>query len=444
MYVPNTPAQQQEMLTRIGLDSLEQLFSSIPEKLRFKGDLDIPPALTELELTAHMQRLAGKNVHCSQAISFLGGGCYDHFVPATVDAIASRSEYYTAYTPYQAEASQGTLQVGFEFQTLICQLTQMDVSNASLYEGATSVVEAVVLAINSGKNLSEVVVSETVHPEYRQTLETYLNNIDAKLILIPSKGGVTDLDAVKNAVNQRTACVVVQSPNFFGCIEPVAQVRTAAGESVLVQVFDPVSLGLLRRPGQCDVDIAVGEGQSLGTPMSYGGPFLGLFACREKFVRKIPGRLVGETIDSKGRRAFVLTLQTREQHIRREKATSNICTNQGLLALRASIYLSLLGPQGLKELGELCWHKSHYAAQQLAQAGLQPAFDAPFFKEFVVRLPGPAETYLPKLLDEGFHAGVALDRWYPNLKNHLLVAVTEKRTREEIDNFAAAWKRVLS
>lgn len=444
VYVPNTPSQQKQMLDKIGLESLEALFDTIPEKLRFRQPLNLPPAMTEIELTAHMQKLANTNVSCSQKVCFLGGGCYDHFVPAVVDAIASRSEYYTAYTPYQAEASQGTLQVGFEFQSLICQLTGMDVSNASLYEGATAMVEAVVLACHRSGKAKQVIVSETVHPEYRQTLATYLRNLDVELEEVPAEGGVTDWAALEKAVTPETACVVVQSPNFFGCIEQVDRARSAAGQATLVQVFDPVSLGVLRRPGQFDVDIAVGEGQSLGTPLSFGGPFLGLFACKDKFVRKLPGRLVGQTVDSKGRRAFVLTLQTREQHIRREKATSNICTNQGLLALRATVYLSLLGPAGLKELGELCWHKSHYAAKQLAAAGLRLANSAPFFKEFVVELPGPADKYLTRMLDEGFHAGVPLGQWYPALENHLLVAVTEKRTREEIDQLAQAWKRVLA
>ncbi len=446
MYVPNTEAEQQEMLRKIGLGSLDQLFDVIPNDIRLQRPLDLPPPLTEMELTAHLAGLARQNRSGDDKVCFLGGGCYDHFVPAVVDAIASRPEYYTAYTPYQAEASQGTLQVGFEYQTLLCELTGMEVANASLYEGGTAVVEGAMMAVGSAPQRKKIIVSDTVHPEYRATLATYMANLPPEIATLSHRDGATDLDKLRSVCDDSTACVIVQSPNFFGVVEPVDEVaRHAAGcGATVVQAFDPISLGVLRRPADYGADIAVAEGQALGTPMSYGGPFLGLFACREKFVRKLPGRLVGETVDRKGRRAFTLTLQTREQHIRREKATSNICTNQGLLALRASVYLALMGPQGLKEVAELCWHKAHYAAKRLTEvAGVRVRFPGTFFKEFVVELPGPAERYLDRLVEAGFHGGVPLGRWYPDLTNCLLVAVTEKRSRGEIDAFADALQKVL-
>lgn len=429
------------MLQRVGARSIDDLFECIPPHLRFAGDLKLPPALSELELTQHLSSLAARNQSCEDKLCFLGGGCYDHFVPAVVDAIASRGEYYTAYTPYQAEASQGTLQAAFEFQTLVCQLTGMDCANASLYDGATAVVEAAFLAMSATGRSAKVVVSASVHPEYRQTLQTYLANSGTSLVLLPLCDGRTDLDALESAMDTEAACVIVQSPNFFGQMEPVASMVATAHKngSLLIQAFDPISLGILRQPGHVGADVAVAEGQCLGTPLSYGGPFLGLFACQERFVRKIPGRVVGQTVDRNGRRAFVLTLQTREQHIRREKATSNICTNQGLMALKAAVFLSLLGPQGLAETAELCWHKAHYAADRLAKIpGVRLRFAGSFFKEFVVELPEPAEKLVERLLASGFHAGVPLGRWFPELEHCLLVAVTEKRTREDIDRFADA------
>lgn len=447
MYVPNTEAEQREMLAKIGLPNVDALFDVIPSEFRYRDKLHIPPALTELELTGKLGELSALNQSGANCIGFLGGGCYDHFVPAVVDAIGSRPEFYTAYTPYQPEASQGTLQVGFEFQTLLCELTGLEVANASLYEGATAVTEAAFVAQSVTGRTGQVVISSTVHPEYRQTLETYLANLPPKITVVPAKDGVTDIAALRSAVDATTSAVIVQSPNFFGQIEPIADYAPVAAGSgaLLVQAFDPISVGVLKRPGELGADIAVGEGQSLGTPMSYGGPFLGLFACKEKFVRKIPGRVVGETVDRLGRKMYVLTLQTREQHIRREKATSNICTNQGLLALRASVYLALMGPKGLQETAELCFQKAHYAASKLAEVGgIRPRFSGPFFKEFVIDLPGPAEGFLAAMTEAGFHAGVPLGRWYPEMANSLLVAVTEKRTKDEIDRLAAAWKKVLN
>src|SRR5262245_12230493 len=383
------------MLQAIGAGSVDELFSPIPADLRLKRPLAIPPALSEVELTRHAQALAGRNRSAADAVCFLGGGSYDHFVPAVVDAVAGRSEFYTAYTPYQAEASQGSLQAFFEFQTLICQLTGLGVANASLYEGGSAVAEAVLMALNhTGRH--KVVIAASAHPEYRQVLATYMRPLGVEVVTVATPEGFAKPDDLRAAADERTAAVVVQHPNFFGGLEEVeaaAEIAHAAG-ALFVVSFDPISLGLLKRPGDCGADVAVAEGQSLGTPMGYGGPYLGILACRQEFVRKMPGRLVGETTDREGRRCWVLTLQTREQHIRREKATSNICTNQGLFALRAAVYLTALGPQGLKETAELCLRKAHYAADQLAKAGAKLKFARPFFKEFTVSAPGKVDALL--------------------------------------------------
>jgi glycine dehydrogenase subunit 1 len=440
-YVLNTPEDQRAMLERIGVASVADLFDNIPAALRLDRPLDVPPALTEVELTAHLQELAACNQSAADAVCFLGGGSYDHFVPAVVDAVAGRGEFYTAYTPYQAEASQGSLQAFFEFQTLVCQLTGLGVSNASLYEGGSAVAEAVLMSLTATGRHGRVLVAESVHPEYRQTLATYLVNLDPRVVTLPAPHGFLDPDDVKKALTDDTACVVVQHPNFFGCLEEVEELAAAAHARgvMFVVSFDPISLGLLKRPGQYGADIAVAEGQCLGTPMSFGGPYLGMLACREEFVRKMPGRLVGQTVDRNGKRCWVLTLQTREQHIRREKATSNICTNQGLLALRAAVYLAALGPQGLRETAELCTRKAHYAAERLTRLpGVRLRFSRPFFKEFALEVPGAVAPLLAHLRAAGYHAGLPLGRWYPALERCVGVAVTEKRTRGEIDGLAAA------
>jgi glycine dehydrogenase subunit 1 len=441
-YVLNTPADRQAMLEQIGAKSVDELFASIPAELRLKRSLNVPAALTEIELTQHMQELASRNQCATDAVCFLGGGSYDHFIPAVVDTVAGRGEYYTAYTPYQAEASQGSLQAFFEYQTLICQLTGMDVANASLYDGGSALAEAVLMALAVTGRTGSVLVAESVHPEYRQTLATYMANLEAQPLTLPTPNGFLDPDDLKRALNDQTPCVVVQHPNFFGCLEEVEAIAKAAQArgALFIVSFDPISLGLMKRPGQYGADIAVAEGQCLGNPMVYGGPYLGILACREEYVRKMPGRLVGQTVDRQGKTCWVLTLQTREQHIRREKATSNICTNQGLFALRAAVYLAALGPQGLKETAELCLHKAHYAADQLAQkAGLQLRFNRPFFKEFTIRAPGDPSALLSRMLQAGFHAGLHLGRWYPALKDCVSLAVTEKRTKEEIDRLVQAY-----
>ncbi len=439
-YFPNTIDDQREMLATIGASSLEDLFAMVPAELRLNRDLCLPPALGEMELTAHIVSLAGKNISAACVPCFLGGGCYDHFIPAVVDTISSRSEFYTAYTPYQAEASQGTLQAMFEYQTLIAELTGMDFSNSSMYDGGSAAVEAVLMSLHTGNRTGRVVVAESVHPEYRQTLKTYLTNTKTELHTVAAKdGSVTPAD-VEAAVTDETACVLVQHPNFFGCLEEVESLAEIAHKkgAIFIVIFDPISLGILKRPGDYGADIAVAEGQSLGNPMAYGGPYLGIMACREPFLRRMPGRLVGQTVDRRGRRCWTLTLQTREQHIRREKATSNICTNQGLFALRAAVYLSLMGPQGMRQVAELCLQKSHYALNQLTKSGkLEKVFGRPTFKEFVVRVKdGRTEAVLTAAKKQYLFPGVPLGRWYPQLADCLLVAVTEKRTKDEIDRLA--------
>ena len=441
-YVLNTDADLKAMLQKIGVGSVEELFQSVPAALRLQRPLNVPPALTEIELQQHMTALARRDISADDAVCFLGGGAYDHFIPAVVDAVASRSEYYTAYTPYQAEASQGSLQAFFEYQTLICQLTGMDVANASLYDGGSAVAEAVLMSATITPKRTRVLIAESVHPEYRRTLDTYLADLDIDASTLPTPEGFLNPDDLKKAVDDNTLCVIVQHPNFFGGLEEVeALAATAKAKGALFVVsFDPISLGLLKRPGQYGADIAIAEGQCLGNPLAYGGPYLGILACREEYVRKMPGRLVGQTVDRNGTRCWVLTLQTREQHIRREKATSNICTNQGLFALRAAVYLAALGPQGLKETAELCLRKAHYAAEQLAKVpGVSLRFKRPFFKEFTITIDDFSPNLLTFLLNAGFHAGLHLGRWYRDLANCVSVAVTEKRTRAEIDALAHAW-----
>ncbi|MBI2805170.1 MAG: aminomethyl-transferring glycine dehydrogenase subunit GcvPA [Planctomycetes bacterium] len=442
-YILNTEADQREMLAKIGVASMADLFKMIPPGFQLPRALDVPPSLGEIELEQHMGALAAKNISANDAVCFLGGGAYDHFIPAAVDAVASRSEYYTAYTPYQAEASQGSLQAFFEYQTLICELTGLDVSNASLYEGGSAVAESVLMSISIDPDKPKVLIAESVHPEYRQTLTTYLANLNKQIVTLPTPGGSLDLSELNKHLDDKTLCVIVQHPNFFGNLEGVDAIAKACKEkgALFVVSFDAISLGILKRPGQYGADIAVAEGQCLGNPMVFGGPYLGVMACRDQFVRKIPGRIVGQTVDRNNKRCWVLTLQTREQHIRREKATSNICTNQGLFALRAAVYLAALGPQGLKETANLCLQKAHYLAEELCKLpGVSLKFKQPFFKEFTLEVPGDVPALLAKLLKAGYHAGLPTGRWYPELGNCVTIAVTEKRTRAELDGFVAAFK----
>ena len=447
-FLPNTPDDVRAMLATVGLDSLDRLFDMVPPEYRLDRPLEIGPALSELELTSHVGRLAARNVPADARPCFLGGGSYDHFIPAVVDNLAARGEFYTAYTPYQAEASQGTLQATFEYQTLIAQLTGMDVSNASLYDGASAVAEATLMAMTVTRKLGRVVVAGTVHPESRMVLSTYLANLEPEVVNVPARDGQVVGRRPGGGDHATTpAAVILQHPNFFGQLEEIEGFVEAAhrvGALAIVSV-DPISLGLLRRPDTYGADIVVGEGQSLGNPLAYGGPYLGLLACREEYVRKMPGRVVGQTTDRHGRRCWVLTLQTREQHIRREKATSNICTNQGLLALRASIYLAVMGPSGLRDAAELSTRKAHHAAEKLAAVdGLSLAFPGPFFKEFVIRVERDPAHVLAEVGRLGYHGGIALGKWYPDLADGILVAVTEKRTAAEIDGLAGAYARAIA
>jgi glycine dehydrogenase subunit 1 len=381
---------------------------------------------------------------------FLGGGVYDHFIPAVVDEITSRGEFYTAYTPYQAEASQGTLQAFYEYQTLICQLTGMEVSNASLYEGGTAVSEAVFMAMRINNRQRKVVVAGSVHPEYRQVLQTYFSRLGTEIVIIPPVDGITPTDALRAAVDKETTAVVLQQPNFFGLIEDITALTQIARDAGAVSVlaFDPVCPGLIPRPGDYGVDIAVAEGQPLGTPLQYGGPLLGIFTCRNEYVRKMPGRLIGKTVDRNGRDCFALNLQAREQHIRRDKATSNICTNQGLLALRTTVFLATVGPRGLQQMARLSHDKARYAAHKLTSVpGVRLTFPRPFFREFLLETDRPAGDVLTKLSASGVNAGPALSRFGdafgPEFRNTFLVALTEKRTKAEIDHFADALAAVL-
>jgi glycine dehydrogenase subunit 1 len=446
-YILNTPDDVRAMLAAIGLDSLDALFDHIPPEFRLDRPLAVPEALPELALTAHVGGLAAANAGVDARPCFLGAGAYDHFVPALVDHLAARGEFYTAYTPYQAEASQGTLQATFEYQTLITQLTGMDLSNASLYDGGSAVAEAVLMALSITERFGKVVVAGSVHPEYRAILGTYLANLEPEIATVAPEGGRVDPDRLASEVDDETAAVVLQYPNVFGQLEEVEALVDAAhrkGALAIVSV-DPISLGLLRRPSTYGADIVVAEGQGLGNHLAYGGPYLGIMACREGYVRKMPGRVVGQTTDRRGNRCWVLTLQTREQHIRREKATSNICTNQGLLALRASIYLAAMGPGGLRQVAEQSTRKAHYAAERLSKVpGLSLAFEGPFFKEFVIRCGGKdASRVLAEVGRLGYHGGIALGGWYPDLKDGILVAVTEKRTRGEIEGLAGAYGEAL-
>lgn len=451
-YVLNTPDQQQEMLRTIGVARLDDLLQQIPAASQLARPLRLPPALTELELERELRGLAAQTTGASGRVCFLGGGAYEHFIPAVVDEIAGRGEFYTAYTPYQAEASQGSLQAFFEYQSLICRLTGMDISNASLYEGGSAVCEAVLMALHSTQRNGKVILLESVHPEYRQVVETYLAALGCKVIVVPCAGGAVSLPELQAALDDQTAAVVVQHPNVFGNLEDVTAISAAcrARGAVCIQAFDPISLGLLKQPSQLGADIVVAEGQPLGIPLQYGGPYLGVLACKQEFIRKMPGRLIGLTKDRRGQQCFVLNLQAREQHIRREKATSNICTNQGLMALRAAIYLSLLGPRGLQEAAERCCRLSHYAAEQLsALPGYKLQFSRPFFKEFVLRCPQSAEETQRVAREAGFDVGpnlTRLDGWTSlspaDNKQCLLVAVTECRSRDEIDRLAAALRKI--
>ena len=445
-YIPNTAAQRTAMLRTIGVAEIEALLDRIPGKARLGRDLAIPAALAEGDLVAHVCGLAERNAHAGEYLSFLGGGAYDHYVPSVINHLLLRSEFFTAYTPYQPEASQGTLRSIYEYQTMICELTGMDVTNASLYDGGSALAEAALMA-HGVTEREEIVVSGAASPLARRVVATYCAGPRLPVRTVPWADGVTDLDALRKAVSDRTAAVMVQYPNFFGCLEDLDAAARLAHErgALLVVSVDPVALAVLRPPGEAGADIVVGEGQGLGSPTTGGGPYLGLFACRKELVRRMPGRLVGATVDRKGRRGFVLTLQTREQHIRREKATSNICTNVALVALGATIYLALMGKEGLRQVASLSTAKAHYAAETLGKVpGVSRRFGTPFFKEFVLRVPKPPERVLRALRKRKILGGVPLGQFDRTLRDGLLVAVTENRSRAEIDGYAEALASVVA
>ncbi|UCD52179.1 MAG: aminomethyl-transferring glycine dehydrogenase subunit GcvPA [Phycisphaerales bacterium] len=441
-FIPNTDQQQQEMLKAIGL-TMEGLFGDIPAELMAKS-FDLPAGLSEQEVRSRLADLAGKN--SVDLTLFLGGGFYDHFIPSAIYSIISRSEFYTAYTPYQPELSQGTLQAIYEYQSAICRLTDMEVSNASLYDGGTAMYEAMMMALRiTGRN--KVIIDDSVNPIYRVMIESYTRNLKIDLDETHCVNGLANRAEILGRLDDQTAAIIVQNPNFFGCIDDVTDLAEAAhakGALLIVSCY-PISLGILKTPGAMGADIVTGEGQSLGMPMSFGGPYLGFMAARKQHVRRMPGRVVGETTDREGRRAFVLTLQAREQHIRRDKATSNICSNEALCALTALVYLSLLGKEGLKETAQRCADKASYAYQRLtAIPDVQPHFRAKwFFNEFVLDLPCEAADVIAKLIEKGFAAGFPLSRYYEGMENSMLICVTEKRTKQEIGMLAEALESVL-
>jgi glycine dehydrogenase subunit 1 len=439
MYTPHTKEDRDAMLAEIGISSLEELFSDVPKAHRFP-ELNLPTALTEMEALSELRSISNVNESVEDLICFLGAGAYYHYIPAAVDSIIRRGEFYTAYTPYQPEVSQGTLQAIFDYQSLIAALTDMDVSNASHYDGATAAAEAVSMAYaNFRGKRNKIVISSSLHPHYRQTIRTYHDT----LLEIAGDEDSVSLDdgpeSLEKYIDSNTALVIVQYPDFFGRVFDLTQLtQKAHSEGALLAVsINPMALGLFTPPGKFGADIVTGEGQPLGIPLSFGGPHLGLFATRLEYVRKMAGRLVGETIDNRGQRAYVLTLTAREQHIRRERATSNICTNQGLMALAATVYMSMLGKDGLRQVSELCYHKAHYAAHSISSLpGFTLESKAPFFNEFVIHCPAPVTEINASLLEEGILGGYDLGEDYPELANHMLVAVTEMNSREDIDLLA--------
>ncbi|HZY45456.1 MAG TPA: aminomethyl-transferring glycine dehydrogenase subunit GcvPA [Anaerolineae bacterium] len=444
-YIPHTDANRAEMLKAIGVKSLKDLFPDVPAQHKYPK-LTVPAALSEMETWWEMQGLSEANADVNHYACFLGAGAYNHYSPHTVDYVLRRGEFYTAYTPYQPEVSQGTLQAMFEYQSMICQLTGMDVSNASHYDGATSLAEGVLMSMNTTKgNRNKIVMSPLVHPQYRAVVRTYTQGMDVSIV--GDDNLKSDLPDLIKLLDDRTAALVIQDPNFLGQLEDINGLadKVHAVGALLIVVTDPIALGLFTPPGEYGADIVCAEGQSLGIPLSYGGPYLGIFATKNAYVRKMAGRLVGETVDSDGTRGYVLTLSTREQHIRREKATSNICTNQGLYMLAAAVYMATLGKCGLEQVARLCWHKSHYAAKAIGKLkGYKVITDKPFFKEFVVKLPKPVSEVNEFLLEEfDILGGYDLGQDYPHLKNHMLIAVTETNTQQEIDDLVEGLKQVM-
>ncbi len=448
MFTPHTKNDLEAMLETIGVANIDELFNCLPAE-HMHPKLELPSALTEMEVLTELQDIAWANDSARELVSFLGAGAYNHYSPAVVDSILRRGEFYTAYTPYQPEISQGTLQAIFEYQSMIAGLTGMDVCNASHYDGATAVAEAVNMAYHNFRGKKpKVVLSPGLHPHYRETVRTYTQDSD---VILAGDQGQVDIkagpDALIPLIDETTSLVVVAYPDFFGRIYDYTELAAAVHEAgaLLAVSVNPMALGLLKPPGDMGADIVTGEGQSLGIPLSYGGPYLGLFATRQNYVRKMAGRLAGETVDNRGQRAYVLTLTAREQHIRRDRATSNICTNQGLLALAATVYLSLLGKQGLRQVSELCYQKAHYAADQIGKLpGFELWSEQSFFNEFLVKCPQPAQEINDQLLQHNLLAGYAVGKDYPGLENYLLVAVTEMNTKEDIDWLVSGLEEVAN
>jgi len=445
-YISLSDKDKKEMLAMIGVSSVGDLFETIPKNLRLDKPLDIPPALSEPEVEDLFKSIAGQNTY-PNFLSFLGAGAYGHYIPAVVDYLSSRGEFISPYTPYQAEVSQGTLQIIFEFQTLICQLTGLDISNASLYDGASGAAEAVLMADRvKGKN--RVLLARTLHPEYRQVINTYTRNIGIAVEEVGfGQTGEVDIQDLKSKLNEETSAVLIQSPNFLGVIEEIQKISDLSHQAKALSVIvinEAISLGLLQAPGSLGADIVTGEGQSLGLPLSFGGPYLGFMACREEFLRQFPGRIAGETADVDGKRGFVLTFSTREQHIRRERATSNICTNQAWCAVRAALFLETLGKSGMRDMAEQNLQKAHYALEKLSQIqGVKQKFPGPFFNEFVIELPTEWEPLNQTLKEKGIIPGLSLEEFFPDLRNCLLICVTEMHKKQDIDRFAAELEEVL-
>jgi glycine dehydrogenase subunit 1 len=444
-FNPHTDGDRVAMLEATGVNAVEEFFTPVPQRVRFP-ELDLPPMLTELEATDHLATFAARNDASPAQDVYLGAGSYRHFIPATVGQILARGEFYTAYTPYQPEVAQGTLQVIYEFQSLVAALTGMDVANASMYDGATALAEGALMTVSASRGRRRIIVAPTVHPAYRAVLRTYLEGLDLDLVEIPleNSGFMTSPDDIAPHLTDDLACVVVQYPNFFGGIEQietVAELAHARGGALVVSTY-PIPLGLLQPPGELGADVVAAEGQSLGVPQGYGGPYVGLLASRQSYVRQMPGRLAGMTTDTDGKRGFVLTLQTREQHIRREKATSNICTNQGLMATAATVYMATLGPEGFREVARRCYQNAHYLGEQVSGVqGYTLATSGPFFHEFVVSTPAPARDVLASLLEQGIHGGLDLATVDPTLDRYLLMSATEMNTRQSIDRLVDALPR---
>jgi glycine dehydrogenase subunit 1 len=443
-YIPNTDKDRQEMLASMGMKTIDDLFAHIPAGVKLNKPLNLPGGMSELEVVRHVTGLSNKNASLQQFNSFLGAGTYEHFIPSLVNHLLLRSEFFTAYTPYQPEISQGTLQAIYEFQTLICELTGLDAANASMYDGATALAEAQAMASGQTRK-NKIVVGKTVHPEYRQTMKTYADSQGLEIAEVNFSDGGIDLAALEEAVCDQTAAVIIQQPNFFGCIEDAKAIGEVAQKhkAVFVVAADLLSLAVLKPPAAFGADIVVGDAQVFGNPPSFGGPHVGYLSCSDKLIRRIPGRVVGKTVDKKGTAGFVLTLQAREQHIRRDKATSNICSNQALAALAANITMVSLGKEGLKEMARQCVAKASYTLHELTRIGLKRAFAKPCFKEFVVTGDKDIEQINDSLLTKKIIGGLDLKRFYPELANSALVCVTEVKTKEKIDEFVAAWEGLM-